>query len=225
MPQVYDTCFLFGAGPFFGLPVPPQPGDLILAADGGYRHCQTAGLRPDLLLGDLDSLETPPQALPVQTFPAEKDDTDTMLAVKYALAQGCTTVHLYGCTGGRLDHTLANLQTLGYLAQAGAAGYLYDETYVFTALADGHLTLPAREAGIFSLFCLGEAAKGVTIRGGQYPLDRATLSPFFPLGVSNHFLGNPVEIQVEHGCLLVDWEQATENLLPLRRESLLKTTD
>ena len=113
MPQVYDTCFLFGAGPFFGLPVPPQPGDLILAADGGYRHCQAAGLRPDLLLGDLDSLETPPQALPVQTFPAEKDDTDTMLAVKYALAQGCTTVHLYGCTGGRLDHTLANLQTLG----------------------------------------------------------------------------------------------------------------
>lgn len=69
MPQVYDTCFLFGAGPFFGLPVPPQPGDLILAADGGYRHCQAAGLRPDLLLGDLDSLETPPQALPVQTFP------------------------------------------------------------------------------------------------------------------------------------------------------------
>ena len=125
----------------------------------------------------------------------------------------------------RADHTLANLQTLGYLAQAGAAGYLYDETYVFTALADGHLTLPAREAGIFSLFCLGEAAKGVTIRGGQYPLDRATLSPFFPLGVSNHFLGNPVEIQVEHGCLLVGWEQATENLLPLRRESLLKTTD
>ena len=56
MPQVYDTCFLFGAGPFFGLPVPPQPGDLILAADGGYRHCQAAGLRPDLLLGDLDSL-------------------------------------------------------------------------------------------------------------------------------------------------------------------------
>ena len=85
-------------------------------------------------------------------------------------------------------------------------------------LADGHLTLPAREAGIFSLFCLGEAAKGVTIRGGQYPLDRATLSPFFPLGVSNHFLGNPVEIQVEHGCLLVGWEQATENLLPLRRD-------
>ena len=176
MPQVYDTCFLFGAGPFFGLPVPPQPGDLILAADGGYRHCQAAGLRPDLLLGDLDSLETPPQALPVQTFPAEKDDTDTMLAAKYALAQGCTTVHLYGCTGGRLDHTLANLQNLGYLAQAGAAGYLYDETYVFTALADGHLTLPAREAGIFSLFCLGEEARGVTIRGGQYPLDRGTLS-------------------------------------------------
>ena len=96
MPQVYDTCFLFGAGPFFGLPVPPQPGDLILAADGGYRYCQAAGLRPDLLLGDLDSLETPPQALPVQTFPAEKDDTDTMLAVKEAIRRGYQEILMVG---------------------------------------------------------------------------------------------------------------------------------
>ena len=196
MPQVYDTCFLFGAGPFFGLPVPPQPG-ILSWPPTGVPPLPGRRAAPRSPVGRLGLPGNAPQALPVQTFPAEKDDTDTMLAVKYALAQGCTTVHLYGRTGGRLDHTLANLQTLGYLAQTGAAGYLYDEIYVFTALADGHLTLPAREAGIFSLFCLGEAARGSPF-GGQYPLDRATLSPFFPLGVSNHFLGNPVEIQVEH---------------------------
>lgn len=200
------SCFIIGAGPFFGLPVAPEPGDLILAADGGYQHCLAAGLRPDILLGDFDSLESLPQEIPILTFPVEKDDTDTMLAIKYGLEQGYRTFHLYGSTGGRMDHTLANLQGLGYLAQAGATGYLYDEHYVFTALRNGALTLPAREEGIFSLFCLGPEAQGVSIRGAQYPLDGVPLSPFFPLGVSNHFQGSPVEIQVEEGCLLVGWE-------------------
>lgn len=216
-----QTCFLFGAGPFYGLAAAPQPGDLILAADGGYRHCQAAGLRPDRVLGDFDSLGAPPEGVPADPFPVEKDDTDTMLGLKHALNQGCAVVHLYGCTGGRPDHTLANLQALGWLAQQGRAGYLYDENYVFTALCREALALPAREAGIFSLFCLGPEARGVTIRGGQYPLDRGKLSPFFPLGVSNHFQGQPVEIQVEEGCLLLSWELGPGGGLPLWRRPLL----
>ena len=95
-----QTCFLFGAGPFYGLAAAPQPGDLILAADGGYRHCQAAGLRPDRVLGDFDSLGAPPEGVPADPFPVEKDDTDTMLGLKHALNQGCAAVHLYGCTGG-----------------------------------------------------------------------------------------------------------------------------
>ena len=202
------ACFVFGAGPFYGLVRSPQPGDCILAADGGYRHCQAAGLQPDLLLGDFDSLETLPPGLETRTFPPEKDDTDTMLAVKAGLELGFRTFHLYGGTGGRMDHTLANLQTLGYLARQGARGYLYDQHTVFTVLWNDRLTLPQRAEGIFSVFCLGGEATGVSIRGGQYPLDRGTLSPFFPLGVSNHFQGQPVEVSVEDGCLLVSWELA-----------------
>lgn len=202
----HPACFIFGAGPFFGLPVSPAPEDLVLAADGGYRHCQATGITPNLLLGDFDSLTDLPQTVPHHTFPVEKDDTDTMLAIKYGLEQGCRTFHLYGGTGGRMDHTLANLQALAYLAQRNAVGYLYDEHYVATALWNGKLSLPAREEGIFSLFCLGAEAQGVSIRGGQYPLDNAPLSPFFPLGVSNHFQGQSVEIQVDDGCLLVCWE-------------------
>lgn len=205
------ACFIFGAGPFFGLPVAPEPEDFILAADGGYRHCLSVGLRPHLLLGDFDSLEDLPGDIPVQTFPVEKDDTDTMLALKYGLEKGYRVFHLYGATGGRMDHTLANLQALGFLAQAGATGYLYDESYTFTALRNGMLSLPARKEGIFSLFCLGPEAHGVSIRGAQYPLDKMPLSPFFPLGVSNHFQGNPVEIQVEDGCLLVGWERESHS--------------
>lgn len=200
------ACFIFGAGPFYGLPVSPKPEDAIWAADGGYRHCVAAGLRPTLLLGDFDSLGTPPEGIETHTFPVEKDDTDTMLAIRTGLERGFRTFHLYGGTGGRMDHTLANLQALGFLAQHGARGYLYDESYVFTAVQNGTITLPARPEGIFSVFCLGPDARGVSIRGGQYPLDDAPLSAFFPLGVSNHFQGNPVEITVAQGCLLVGWE-------------------
>lgn len=105
-----------------------------------------------------------------------------------------------------MDHTLANLQALGFLASQGAQGYLYDEHYVFTAIADSSIILPSRKEGIFSVFCLGPDASGVTIKGGQYPLENGTLSAFYPLGVSNHFQGNAVEISVSDGCLLIVWE-------------------
>ena len=112
----------------------------------------------------------------------EKDDTDTMLAIRYGLEQGYETFHLYGGTGGRMDHTLANLQALGFLARHGARGYLYEEHMVFTALCNGSLTLPAPAEGIFSLFCLGAEAQGVSIQGGQYPWTTAPSPPSSPWG-------------------------------------------
>ena len=142
----------------------------------------------------------------MERFPVDKDDTDSMLAMKLGLEKGYRTFHLYGGTGGRMDHTLANLQGLAYLARQGARGYLYDASYVFTALWNSSLDLPAREEGIFSVFALGETARGVSILGGRYPLEGGELSPFFPLGVSNHFEGRPVRVSVEKGCLLVGWE-------------------
>lgn len=201
------ACFIFGAGPFYGLDASPRPGDLILAADGGYRHCLSAGIRPHLLLGDFDSLElSPPQDIPQQVFPPEKDDTDTMLAIKLGLERGFRFFHLYGGTGGRLDHTLANLQALAYLAKAGAQGQLHDEGFLFTAIqGPDSLHLPAQASGLFSVFCLGADAEGVWIRGGKYQAEDVRLSATFPLGVSNQFQGEDVEISVKAGCLLVGW--------------------
>jgi len=181
--------------------------DYLICADSGYRHCVQLGFSPQLVLGDFDSYAGVVQSdCELLRYPIEKDDTDTMLAIRYGLEQGYQTFHLYGGTGGRMDHTLANLQALGFLARHGARGYLYEEHMVFTALCNGSLTLPARAEGIFSLFCLGAEAQGVSIQGGQYPLDHGALSPFFPLGVSNHFQGQPVHIAVEDGCVLVGWE-------------------
>ena len=201
-----NACFIIGAGPFYGLPVVPGRGDFIIAADGGCLHCQEAGLTPNLLLGDFDSLDTLPASTKVLRYPVDKDDTDSMLALKLGLDRGFTTFHIYGGTGGRMDHTLANLQGLAFLAQRGAKGYLYDQSFAFTAIWNDDLFLPPRGEGVFSVFALGEPAEGVSILGGRYPLENDTLSPYFPLGVSNHFEGRPVSISVKKGCLLVGWE-------------------
>ena len=146
-------CFIFAAGTFFGLRERPMPGDLVIAADAGYRACQRAGIVPDLLLGDFDSMEQP-DFPNIRRSPVEKDDTDTMLAVKTALEEGCDTVYIYGGTGGkRLDHTLANLQTLLFLRRRGARGYLYDDDFVWTVIENESLTIEKTvEWGLFSAF-------------------------------------------------------------------------
>ena len=208
-PSAVPACFIFGAGPFYGLDDIPAPGDLILAADGGYQHCCIAGLQPNLLLGDFDSLEVPPPPdIPRPVFTPAKDETHNMLAVKLGLERGFRRFHLYGGTGGRLDHTLANLQTLAYLAKAGARGELHDESFVFTAIqGPDRLQLPSQAAGLFSVFCLGADAAGVSIQGGKYEAKGVTLTAAFPLGVSNQFRGEPVVVSVDSGCLLVGWER------------------
>lgn len=210
-----SACYIIGAGPFYGLVQKPQIGDYILAADGGYRHCQTAGLTPDLLLGDFDSLEDRPTTLDTQTFPVEKDDTDSMLAARRGLALGYRNFLFYGALDGpRLDHTLANLQTLQFLADHGARGYLIGKRSIVTVIQEETLRFPEEAAGILSLFCLGPNASGVTLKNLHYPLENGTLTSGFPLGVSNHFIGKPAEISVTAGSLVALWDR--ENGLPAR---------
>lgn len=197
------ACYIFGAGSYYGLSRRPAPGDTIIAADGGWCVCREEGIVPDLLLGDFDSLHTVPDFAHIRRVPVEKDDTDMMLAIKEGLARGETEFHLYGGMGGRTDHTIANLQGLLYLAERGAQGWLYGDRERFTAIRNGEIDLPAREKGIVSVFCMGADAQGVTIEGGQYTVHDAVLTASFPLGVSNHFVGNPVRVAVTRGSLLI----------------------
>ena len=195
-------CLIFCAGGFDGLWEQIQPEDYILAADGGLIHVQSLGLTPHGIIGDFDSLGYVPEGS--QVFPVEKDDTDGLLAVKKGLELGFREFLLYGSLDGpRLDHTVANFQTLQYLADRGATGILVGNTHIVTVVKDGVLRFPATDEGIVSVFCMGADAHGVTIKGLQYPLENATLTAGFPLGVSNHFVGKTAEISVREGSLLV----------------------
>ena len=198
------ACYIFAAGSFYGLQARPDSTDYVIAADGGWLVCQQLGIQPTLLLGDFDSLQELPAFPCIKRFPVEKDDTDMMLAIKEGLAQGETEFHLYGGMGGRrTDHTIANLQALAYLARHGARGILYGDGEVYTAICNESVTFVPRSAGILSVFCMGADAEGVTIEGGQYEVRDVTLSADFPLGVSNHFVGNPITVSVKNGCLLI----------------------
>lgn len=197
---------IFCAGEFAGLLDPVRKDDFLLAADGGLRHLQALGLTPNGILGDFDSLGYVPDC--AQVFPVEKDDTDAMLAVRKGLALGYREFILYaGLDGPRLDHTIANIQTLGFLADAGATGYLVGNDYILTVIKNGEITFPKEFTGIFSVFCQGADAEGVTVSGAKYNLEDGSLSAGFPLGVSNHFVGLPANVQVKQGKLLLLWDR------------------
>ncbi len=204
------TCWIFGAGEFMGFATRPEAGDFVIAADGGLHSCRALGIEPDLAAGDFDSLGFEPEGLPTLRVPVAKDETDMLLCVRIAIERGYRMLRLYGGTGGRLDHTLANLQTLIYAARRGASAYLYDADFVYTALIDGELEISGPPGGIFSVFCLSATAEGVYERGSLYTLDDATLDCGFPLGVSNHFLDGAATISVRRGELIVGWQYQWE---------------
>ena len=199
-------CVIFCAAECDGLARPIGQDAFVIAADGGLRHTKTLGITPNAVLGDFDSLGYTPEGANV--FPVEKDDTDAMLAVRLGLEQGCDEFLLYGSLDGpRLDHTVANFQTLQFLTDHGAVGYLIGKTTMVTVVKNGKITFPAGLSGTISVFCMGPDAEGVTETGLFYGVENRTLTSGFPLGVSNHFTGEAAEISVKNGSLLVLWER------------------
>ena len=199
------TCVIFCAAEFDALARPLGEGDYLLAADGGLAHLQKLGLKPDGIIGDFDSLGFVPTG--AEVFPVEKDDTDAMLAARKGLELGFREFLFYGSMDGpRLDHTIANFQTLQFLADHGATGYLVGRDYIVTVIQEETIHFGAEATGILSLFCLGPDAEGITIRGLHYPLEKGRLTSGFPLGVSNHFMGQEASVTVEKGSVLAMWD-------------------
>ncbi len=180
-----------------------QTDDVIVCADGGYRHLEPLGLRADLILGDFDSAPKPETDAELLTFPVEKDDTDMMLAVKEGLRRGCRSFLLFGGTGGRFDHTYANLQTLLYAEKHGASAALADERSMMFLLKNDTAYIEKNEGEKVSVFAFDPICAGVTLTGFYYPLQNGTLYSHVPLGAGNHIIEPQGKITVRKGTLLV----------------------
>lgn len=180
------------------------PSDYVIACDRGYLHAIRAGIAPDLAVGDFDSYRGKiGEGTKVFRASPQKDDTDTMLAVKTALDLGFSRIILLGATGGRIDHTLANISAAAFIAQRGGDCVIYDENFRIHAIKNSLLRLPKGRFPVLSVFSHRDTAEGVWLRGVKYPLQNAVLTNTFPLGVSNEFEEDYAEIQVENGILIV----------------------
>lgn len=223
-------CYVVGAGDCFGLEFQPTAEDLVIAADAGLRYLEQCGIAADLIIGDFDTLENAPSGTNVITLSCEKDDTDMLAAVREGIKAGYTEFHLYGGTGGRIDHTIANLQVLAYLAENGWKGYLHcpqnsfvrpvdkepkkagnSETSgnmpgsesIITAVTNGELCFSSFPSGYISVFSYSAKSEGVYLQGLKYPLADAMLTNTFPIGTSNEFIGEKSRISVKNGTLMI----------------------
>lgn len=215
-------CLVIGAGDLTVSTLEKGEKDLVIAVDGGLGYCGLLQVEPDLLLGDFDSVSEEEAALVeelekklperVIRLPREKDDTDMLAALREGLLRGYRDFRIYGGTGGRFDHTFANVQCLLFLKKQGAVGYLVDGGAMTFVLVDETVHFQKGLEGYLSLFSLSEESRGVTIQGMKYPLDGAVLRNDFPVGISNEFTGKASCVSVEDGQLvcMLQWFSGQE---------------
>ena len=207
-----SCCYLIGAGDFEGAELLcPQAGDMVIAADGGFSVLRKMNITPNMVLGDFDSLsasEPDPHtgSWQVLTFPAEKNYTDMMLAAEQGYAKGYRRFLIFGGTGGRMDHTLANIQMVVNLTRRGCRASLIGKDYTVTAVYNGRIRFPADCAGYFSVYSFSDTSLEVCEKGFRYEIDHFTLKNDDPRGISNEFDGRPGEISVGDGTLLICME-------------------
>ena len=217
-------CVIISAGSFTPVDIPLYEGDYCIACDAGFKYAQDMGILPDLIVGDFDSasemgnellagikeiaINDPDRIVQLNVM---KDDTDTIKAVKIGLSKGYKKFFLYGATGGRrLDHTLANIQTLLFIKHHGAKGYIMDSDRMLLVAENETVRFNAGNTGYISIFSLSDVSKGVSLKGLMYNLENGEIKNDFPLGVSNEFIiDEEAVVSVEDGTLLIvlEWGQ------------------
>ncbi|MCF0134962.1 MAG: thiamine diphosphokinase [Lachnospiraceae bacterium] len=201
-------CFVFGALPVKNFLLKPEPGDLVIAADKGLEQARAVGIEPDLLVGDFDSTGYEPDFPDKVKLNVRKDDTDTAHAMAIGAERGYKEFVIYGAMGGRLEHTIAMIQTASGFEEQGYAVLLVGDTDFAKVLTGGRsFSFPEGYQGRISVFSLSEVSEGVTIRGLSYEMEKGTLTRQFPLGVSNEFTGRECSVSLEKGELLIVYDQ------------------
>ncbi len=199
-----NTCYIFAAGDFCGH-IQKKDNDIIIAADAGFHHLEKLQLTPDILLGDFDSIGKLPSGIETVKFPAEKDCTDTELAIIEGIKHGYLKFVVCGAIGGkRPEHTIANLMLASCYASKGFDITLTDGENIVKAVHNSYISFTEKETGYLSIFSLGGNASGVSIEGLKYPLKNAVINSSTPtLCVSNEFLGKESKIKVECGTIII----------------------
>lgn len=178
-----------------------EQGDFVIAADGGLANCDSLGIRPDICVGDFDSGHMPLNRRSV-SLPAEKDITDVRYAIDYAMGLHFNEFFLVGCTGGRLDHFLANLFLLEYMLEKNCNGIIIDQKNMIMLKTKGTFQFPKSGFRYLSVLALTEEAV-VTLKGFKYPLENHTIKRVDPLGVSNEITGDAGSVTVSNGTVIV----------------------
>lgn len=181
--------------------------DYVIACDKGAAYAAKMNVRPDVIIGDFDSYDGDVRNLfsdvPVEKHPIEKDDTDTMLAIKHALKKGYTHIIITCALGGRLDHTIANLQSMAYTAAHGGICEILSDKENLRTFTGGTIQIPKREGYSLSLFSLSDTCEGLSVSGAKYNVTDVILSNTFPLGLGNHWIDDNITVSMTSGILLI----------------------
>ena len=177
--------------------------DFFIFCDGGLKHMDALGVKPNLIIGDFDSASNPHMDVETITLPCEKDDTDTFYAVKEAVKRGFEEFLLVGVVGNRFDHTMGNISILLYLDSLGKKGTIIDDYSEMEVVSDKPVYVEDKYS-YFSLLNMTGCAKGIKIEGAKYPLEDGEITCDYQYGISNEVLpGGKACVTVEEGRLLL----------------------
>ena len=188
----------------------PNHRGYVICADSGYKHAKKLKLKPDVIVGDFDSYggKLPKDCEIIRTVP-EKDDTDTIMAVRIAIERGYDLIYLYGALGGpRFDHAFANIQTMLFAREHGASLILIGNGLVGIQGAEAGVAMYCDESErwgcrYLSVFALTETVRIKSLRGVKYPLENYEMKASYPIGVSNEIIGEQAFLEIESGLALV----------------------
>lgn len=192
---------IIGAGEFLENKIDIQENDLIIAADGGYKHCLSVNVMPHLVVSDFDSYHEDIKGVEVIRCVPEKDDTDMLLAIHEGIKRGYDEFIIYGALGGRIEHSFANIQCLKYLCEQGYTAKIKSGDCCVQVVND-IIEFEKENQGYISVFSLSDSSV-VTIENLKYTLNHGKLSTSYPLGIDNEFIGKDSKITVHEGCVLV----------------------
>lgn len=181
-----------------------QDCNYLICADKGYEYAKKIGIKPDLIVGDFDSyVGELPDDCEIISLSSHKDDTDLLHCIETALSRGYDSFTILAATGGRFDHTLANVSTLMYLDKKGANGEIISPTEVIRYLKKGGYSFDGCKGKTFSVFPFGCDRVNVSYTGAEYKADGLTLSAEEPMGISNVFITDKAVIKINYGNAII----------------------